>query len=434
VNPRLLLPAAAVAVVGLACADRPDGPAAPAGPEFRRQARGQVCDFTVVNRAATKYFSQPTLNQARELIRQMQDAGQQTETARERGFDVMALIENQLLLGGGSLGSPATGSDLVKGLILCMFDPESGPEHFPANFTSLSFAVSLDPVQAGAFGVRGGANDNEGAVLARGDVPRSGVGPLSSSSWSAILSERILIYGFPVSLVAYDWSSVRPGAAGRPGAPGTLFASPGVVVGLCEVGSNLLVRETSVGLLVYEDAHFLTDPSCSAGTSSIGWSGAGLFAAMQPIARFAAALVTPRPLFAAVNPGGVGGLAGGLRSEFSTEAITVSDAAFGAQPHDAVVNASIGMIWVRATAGGLAVPNASITLIAVDNNGAPEPGISCPALGGPCVATTDGDGIADFGEPTLNKTGAYRLEAQGSVNDRDIPVSVARSDKFNIRP
>jgi hypothetical protein len=75
----------------------------------------------------------------------------------------------------------------------------------------------------------------------------------------------------------------------------------------------------------------------------------------------------------------------------------------------------------------------------VDNNGAPEPGITCPDLllvtgSDDCVATSGADGRAWFGYPQLNKTGAYRLETTGGVVDRTIGLSLARSDKFNVRP
>ncbi len=426
-NSKLFLGAAAAALLALACADRPGAPEAPAAPELRRTSDPLACDFNDVNRSARRYFSQPTLNQVRDLLQQMQQAGARTATARERGFDVM--VHLAAAADNSTGGSPSVGSDLTRGLIRCMFDPADGPDFFPDPLPD--FTVSLDPAQPGAFAVRGPSDNHATPILSRDGV-RSGIAP-AQGNWSGILGERVLIYGFPAGASAYDWSMVRPGAT---------FATPGAIVGLCETASDLLVRESSVGLLPYADAFFLVAP-CP--VSAAPGTAASLFAGLRPVARFAASLVAPRPLHASayVNPGGVGGVAGGLRSVFSTEALASVDAAFVTQPLDGYVGQPVptspgGGIVVAITAAGAAFPSPTeVRLFAVDNNGAPEPGLYCPGLlraDSLCIATTDGDGLAAFGNPVMIKPGAYRLETGGNVLGRSIAVTLARSDKYNVRP
>lgn len=429
-NVRLLAVAAATTALALACADRPEAPSAP---QARRQTDPYACDFNATGRAATKYFQQPTLNQVRDLLKEMQASGAQTGGAVTAGYAILSTIEATLT--DGSAGSPSRGSDLVNGVIACMYDVQQEYVDegiaFPVDFT-----VALDPTLAGGFGVRGPADDDAVPVLARGAVAVSGVAPQQNSTWSAILSETVLIFGFPVNASTYDWSMVRPTAA---------FGAPGAIVGLCPTAGDLLVHESSVGLLPYQDAYFLPDP-CP--TAAAPWGGTSLFAALRPVTRLATSLLVPGPLHASslfLNPGGVGGLAGGLRSEFSTQAIASVDASFLTQPGpDGIVNEPIPPaegVQVLISAGGAGFPSpTTVRLIAVDNNGAPEPGITCPdldplAISPPCVAVTGMDGVAWFGRPVLNKSGAYRLETFNSqVVGRTIAVIEARSEKFNIRP
>ena len=414
---RILVLAVCTAIAALACRD---ADVVPAAPNFAQQGP-LACDINGTQRHAGSYFSGLAQRQARTLISQIGDAPR-TAAARGFGFDVMAMIAQAVV--DGTAGSPATGSALTNGLILCMFDPDGGPLEFPAVFP-VDFVPSLDPVQNGGYAVVAPTPDAT-PVLARGTLPPSGVAPPLGFTWSAILTERILIYGRPIGPGAYDWSTIRPGAD---------FAAPGALVGLCINAGNLLVHEEHVGLLAYQDAYFLP-AACEA--SAFAPSQGGIFASLG---RLASAVLLPRPAHAAVllNPGGVGGLAGGLRSIFSSEEIDVVNVLFLSQPLDVAAGAPIptapdGGIVVRALAGGLGVPAATLTLTSRDNNGQPAV-LTCPSLpGGVCTAVTNGAGEASFGNPVQTKTGGYRLEINGAIGGRTIVFSPGVSDRFNVRP
>jgi hypothetical protein len=90
-------------------------------------------------------------------------------------------------------------------------------------------------------------------------------------------------------------------------------------------------------------------------------------------------------------------------------------------------------VVVRATAvtafGIDSVPNVSITLSAVNNNGTPA------FLGGTLTRTTGADGKATFDDLFETKTGGYVLVATGTVNGRTaIVVPATTSTRFNVRP
>lgn len=390
----------------------------PAGLSLRPQGGALACDFGSADRLANKYFSGSLRQQARARLSLMQNAGARTAAAQGFGFDVMALIEGAVA--NGVAGDPTMGSDLTNQLILCMFDPEGGPDQFPAVFP-VDFRPSLDPTVGGGYAVRGPAADAT-PVLGRGATPPSGVAPPLGFTWNAILTERVLIYGRPISVGVYDWSTIRPGAS---------FTGPGALVGLCVNAGNLLVHEENVGLLAFQDAYFL--PLACDGTLASSFA--------RSIGRLVASVLLPRPAHAAslLNPGGVGGLAGGLRSIFSSEEIPAVDMVFLTQPLDATANAPIptsptGGIVVRALVGNLGVPAATVTLSSKDNNGTPA-ALTCPSLpGGMCTAVTNGAGEAAFGHPVQSKTGGYRLVVGGQVTGRTIPVNGAESNRFNVRP
>ena len=415
---RALALAVCTAIAAVSCRD---SVVVPAAPTFARQGDPLACDINEAQRAAGSYFSGEARKQARTIITLIGNAPR-TAAARGYGFDVMAMVAQAVA--GGTGGSPASGSELTNELILCMFNPAGGPLEFPAVFP-VDFVPSLDPVVNGGYAVVGPTADAT-PVLARGALPPSGIAPPPGFTWGSILTERILIYGHPISAGAYDWSTIRPGAD---------FVGPGALVGLCINAGNLMVHEEHVGLLVYQDAYFLP-LACE--TGAFAPEGRGLFASLG---RLATAVLLPKPAHAAVllNPGGVGGLAGGLRSIFSSEEIEVVNAIFLTQPLDASAGAPIptspdGGIVVRALTGGLTVPGATLSLGSSDNNGQPA-ALSCPSLpGGVCTAVTNGAGEASFGHPVQVKTGGYRLVVTGGVTGRTIVVTAGESDRFNVRP
>ncbi|MBI1967556.1 MAG: prealbumin-like fold domain-containing protein [Gemmatimonadetes bacterium] len=400
----------------------------PAAPLSTLTTTVPACDFESLSPLVTSYFrnNEDFKELVPSLISQMEAAGAWTAVARDRGFDVLALVSRTVANGNG--GPVADGSALINGLLACMFnDPAELPTVFPEDFTA-----AIDPAVHGAFEVRGGANEPLSApVYARPGLPAtfSGVAPPQGVTWPTILSgvpapSRLLVYGKPGSTSdSYDWKVV----------PRNATFNPAAIVALCvdpQVNSTSMLQEENVGLLTFEDAYFL-DPNTCSPVASLGWN---------PL-QFARRLFGVRALWAAtaLNPGGLGGSTGGIDSEFQpfdlqapgpggeVGGVTLS---FTVQPSDTRVNQTIApAVQVLATSNGVPVGGVQISLIAVDNNGATV------ILSGTLTQTTPNSGVVTFSDLSLNKPGAYRLVASGTVLGRPaITVNPATSKKFNVRP
>jgi hypothetical protein len=282
----------------------------------------------------------------------------------------------------------------------------------------------------GAYAVRGGAADPLSApVLSRPlTAPFSGMAPSGLNTWPSVLSgnpppARLLVYGMPGSQPqTYDWRVV----------PRNAVFSPPVVVGLCidaDVSTTSLLNEEHIGLLPFVDQTFLNLATCSPFATQ-SWS----MQVASRLARWGIDLLGPRPLSASglMNPGGLGGSTGGIGSEFGPQAVASVTLAFVVQPSDVRVNQVITPpVVVLATAVGTStpVPNVTISLAAVDNNGVPA------VLQGTLTGTTDASGTVTFSNLSETKTGGYRLTATGSVIGRPgIEVPAVSSTRFNVRP
>jgi len=413
------------ALVATGCTDRSQS--LPPGPSMRVVDPPGTCDFRSLSQLANRYFGSAEAKTVRGLISQMQDAGAGTTTAQDRGFDVMTHIASNVNAGNADA---ADASALTNGLLACMFtDAADLPATFPEDFST-----ATNPVLHGAYAVRGGAADPLSApVFSRPlTAPFSGIAPSGLNTWPGVLAgnsppARVLVYGMPGSQSqTYEWRVV----------PRSTEFSPPVVVGLCidaNVSTTSLVHEEHIGLLPFVDAAFLNPATCSPFAAQ-SWS----MQVASRIARWGIDFLGPKPLSASglMNPGGLGGSTGGIRSEFGPQeippvALTLS------QPADATVNTPIvsttgGSIVVQESANGQAIPGTFITLQAIDNNGATVV-LSCP--GGCIDREADASGVVDFGNPILNKTGGYRLVASGSVAGRPgITVNSATSNRFNVRP
>jgi hypothetical protein len=409
-----------VALAAIGCSDRiqpiPGGPrmqaaAPPSGP--------LTCDFKALSQLATRYFSGPEAKAVRDLISQMQTAGAFSLTAKSLGFDAMAHIAANVKAGNTDV---ADASSLTNGLLVCMFSSTADlPTTFPEDFT-----IATNPADSGGYEVRGGTADLTGPVLSRPlTAPFSGVGPSGSNTWPGILSgnpapARVLVYGEPGPLpLTYEWRVV----------PRSTEFSPPAIVGVClDANSNAtsLMTESSV-LLPFADAAFL--PPCS-GIAMQSWSSQ--FASRM--ARWGIGLFGPRALSATtyLNPGGLAGSTGGIHSLFGPQVVQTVTLTFTVQPTDVTVTQPITPpVVVSATAVGTTtpVPNVTITLVAVNNNGTPA------LLSGTLTKTTDASGTVTFDDLSESKTGAYTLVASGAVNGRPaIGVPQVTSNRFNVRP
>jgi hypothetical protein len=360
----------------------------------------------------------------------MSGAASFSTAAKGLGFDIMAHIDT--VVTNNTAGTPSDGSDLVNHLILCMYNPTSEVAAYPVTFPE-DFTIPLTPAAHGAFKVKppSSANTTDAApVLSRPvTAPFSGVG-LSTGTWSGALSgntpPRVLIYGSPVSSSAtsYDWKTL----------PHASTFSPPVIVGLCidpTVATTTLVNDEHVGLLPFADAPFLVPSTCSPSTALFDAGGPAMFA--QRLLRMGASLFGPQALWAAVlNPGGTGGTRGTLKTVYGPKVVANVTLTFVQQPTSTKVNTVISpAVTIRATdAGGATVPNVTITVGAVNNNGTPL------VVGGTTTQTTDATGVATYNDLSENKAGGSRLIViNASVGGRPaITVSKPASAKFNIAP
>jgi len=418
---------AVAALVAVGCGDRTQS--LPPGPRMQVVAPpsggGVVCDFHAITKLVQSYFGAAEAKVVKDLVSQMQDAGAGSATAQDRGFDAMTHIASNVSAGNADV---ADASALTNSLLACMFTSAADlPATFPEDFT-----IATTPALHGAFAVRGGTTDPLAeVVLSRPlDSPFSGVAPPQASTWPGILTSnpaprRILVYGQPGSSPqTYDWRVV----------PRSTVFAPEVVVGVCldpfDRATSLL-HEEHVGLLPFVNVTFLDVATCSPVASR---SSAWPLQFARRLVRWGTNVLGPRPLSAgsALLTGGLGGSTGGLRSDFGAQQVDTVRLAFVVQPSDVDVGQVITpaiVVQARDAVTGAPVPNVSVTLTAVDNNGVPA------ALGGTLTQVTNADGLATFGDLTQSKTGGYVLTVAGSVGGRPaIAVPQARSARFNVRP
>ncbi len=410
-----------VALMAVGCSERNQPLLPTSSMQAAAPVGGITCDFKSLNQFATHYFSAQETKAVRGLISAMQTAGAFTATAQDRGFDVMTHVAANVSAGNSDV---VDASGLTNGLLACMFATAA---ELPATFPE-DFSVATDPAQHGGYEVRGGATDPATAPVFNRPVsaPFSGVKPTGGHSWADVLAgaaapHRILVYGRPGALSqTYDWKI----------APANTSFAPPVMVGVCIdpfTATTSLLREEHTGLLPFADFAELVPGVCSPVAARTGSAPAQLAARLLD---FGKGLFLPSPLGA--NPGGLAGTTGGIHSVFGQQVVDTITLTFATQPSDVNVNLIITPpVQVRATAktSGDAVPNVSVTLGSVDNNGTPA------FLGGTLTQLTDGSGIATFGDLSQVKPGGYAFTAGGTVNGRAaIVVVAAQSARFNVRP
>ncbi len=409
----------ALALIGagvVGCGERQA--ASPAGPVADVSALTTVppCDFNAMNPLVSRYFGSVDAKTARDLITAMGAAGAGTATARDRGYDVMALIATNAQAGTG--GSAQAASDLMNELTKCMFtDPAEFPATFPEDYT---VAVATD--LPGGLGVRGGANDAAVDPVVSRDL-FSGIAPPSGVTWATMLSgnsapARLLAYGRPSSIAQhYDWKVL----------PRNATFTPHAIVGVCvdvNAATTSMLTEEHVGILTFADAYFLnplTCPSFAFRKASLGERLASLF--------------LPKSLSAStvVNPGGIGGSTGGIGSDFGLENVPTVTLTYTVQPPATVSVGQQFTLQVRATdpITGATVGGVRISILAQNNNGVPK------ELLGTTTQITSNAGLATFADLSFapGSTGGYRLLASGGVLGRDaIGVNQAISTKVNAKP
>lgn len=400
-------------VMVMACADQ--RPGAPSGPTASVTALETVpmCDLSGTSPLVAQYFNADDAKTVRGLIDQMSAAGAASVIARDRGFDILAIIARNAEDTTG--GAASTGSALINKITPCMFQNLLQlPQTYPEDYT-----IALTTAAPGGLGVRGGATDPAtDPVLSRGSF--SGVAPRALTTWATTTGgARVVFYGRPGSTSqTYDWKVL----------PRNASFSPPVVVGVCvdlTTATTGLMHEEHVGLLPFTPAYFLDPEFCASSVSSAS--------ALSRFTQQLAQLFLPRPLSAAGATRGIGGSSGGIGSEFGVQDVPNVSLAFTVQPPTTVTVGQTFSLQVRATdpLTGATVPATLISIVAVNNNGVPK------TLLGTQTQTTNNAGLATFGDLRFDagSTGGFRLVVGGSVIERlAIKVGQATSTKVNVKP
>jgi len=418
-----------------ACTDQQQDPSAPQFVSVLPASN--VCDFNAFSSLISSYFSPPQKQIVQALEQQMEAAGANTPTARDKGYDIMVEIGKA---SRSAAPPPSVGADLTVGLIRCMFDATDADE-FPAfpDPTVYNFEGALTFATGGGYWVRGGSSDplTEPALGKIGSSNVSGMGPPAfpttpiSYKWDnttsppaardGILDERVLIYGHPVT-GGYDWAMIRPNVTFNP------FA----VVALCNVDASTftMVQESDVGALPFDET--TANSICSAPLSvSLLERDHGPFALLARLTRAGAGLLHPQPLYSAtaLAISSVGGTKIGGKSKYSTlEVENVASSWATAPPAKVKVNTPF-TVKIKATTreGNKTIPALGVCyrVIGGANNGTPQQ----PQLVGthtcgdgtfPTAVTTlvAGEAIATL-EVSATQTGTLVISASGVVLARD---------------
>jgi hypothetical protein len=287
-----------------------------------------------VSNAANTYFTTTADQQAASsIINSMQAAfgTNNYEAARPFGFDLLSLTGKVSRAGTGS--SALDGELLVEQTVQCSFDvlaangPNQDFEGWPTD-DHFDFASALTPGSGGTFYTRGGTSDSSSypvianlAAAGSTPVPAGNVSllaPPATSSWSAILGQRVLFYGELVysgeTATGYDWRVLPRDAAFTP------YAIVALCQGLNQVFDDAdMVHQEGVGVIGFQEVETL----CGMQRSQARLEPRGGFGIFRALAEFATASFTPSPLhatIASVASSTIGGSAGGAKGdEFTAE-------------------------------------------------------------------------------------------------------------------
>jgi len=474
-----ILATAAVALLAVACDQAPLSSPNPADPSFATSPVAPVFTFSgnpSVGNASKAYFNSNDQKTADGYIARMQTGS--SGSRLDAGYDLLSLTGK--VSRGATAGDTAAGAALVRQTIQCMFDVDAadntaGQEFFGwPTAAQFDFGRALAATAGGAFFVRGGANTNSAAgvvdpvsaPVVANDVSRiplggepkdgnvSGMGPdaihnwrLSTTGKTGILTDRVLIYGQPVT-DGYDWKLIPRF---------TTTFNPNVTVALCTAATTAtgtsadMVTQTGIGVLGYVSA----DAICATDPANLALGGSTL----ERMTRFATRLLVPAPLQAtavATLSGGTARTAKGdvfkVRSVQNVQ-LTLALLVPGtktpkAWPANLTLNTGIlGDILVDVqTASDPKTPVGGVTvsLGAVNNNGFTQVG---EFTGGKCVAvqarTTESvvslNGATAATQVTwpnacITKTGTVKVVASSLVSGRSGGIGSAAGPNFNVKP
>ncbi len=476
--------AIALALLAGACDDVP--PSAPQdAPSFGKATSPFECTFTgnpSLSNAANAYFTTTAdRKKANDLIAEMQTGftAASYTGARDKGFDLLSLTGAVSRAGTG--GSTANGAGLARQTVQCMFNILGVDATAFAGWDDpyndqFDFATALGATaNGGAFFVRGvntdpllGTVDPETAPVVGNDVDLipeggtptegniSGIAPPGTLKWQEILSNRVLIYGEPVTN-GYDWKLI----------PRSTTYDPSATVGLCPAASAAagttadMVLQENVGFLGFVDASGIctTPPPFALLGSPIG-----SFAMVRGLTRFVGELLAPAPLQASMVALTIGGSKSGAKGDkFTLKLLQKAELRF-TNTFPKTLFFSTGRVDIVVevaeplTNFGVPVGGVDVTLSVTNNNGFTEVGQVTAAGLAANVRGCTIDGTNIIKAPTLTtkstvgenggtakttvewknacftKTGAVIPVASSAAKLRTGGVGTKNGPKINVKP
>jgi hypothetical protein len=281
---------ALVSLIVLAACSEPE-PRTPTGPDFKVTPPPTACDFGAVKNLINSVFSPPDKQTAQTFESQMEPTAQ-SAAAVTNGFAIMDLLGKASR--SSTPPSPTGGSSLTIALTKCMFTASD------TEYTKLAGGKGLDSVRfdkALTFSAGGvyfvvGANydiaDGVPQVLNGKVTSPTPLGKLSAvapgpaafpetpppaftlGNWTTQLEDNIsnnqggraLVYGYPVSTdpIVFEWATI---------APFTTFKDY-AVVSICDglTGTDLMLHESSLGVLAFSEANLCGLPDATGTTKS----------------------------------------------------------------------------------------------------------------------------------------------------------------------
>ncbi len=319
------------------------------GPSLAPPIDPAACAPTSLNSQISAYFPGNSGNPIKDLKDAMLAAAVGSDDRLSTGFQILQEI--------GSLSRKQTvdgvaGSALAQGIIKCMLNAKNFSPTFPSD-PIYNFAPALNAFAGGAFYTRGAGISNTGPVQGAININTtsptilSGVAPLKDSTWTSALSSdslsggRALIYGYKVANdpFTYEWATIPPGAT----------FSPGAIVVLCdEDASNLMVRESNIGLLAFQDGGDICVPPYSLAIKESVWGPRALAARLAHVVVDA---LQPAPVQAATlaNATKTGGTASTFKSKFSKFPVGTVFLKYTTKPPSVIKLGQTVNVEVRAT-------------------------------------------------------------------------------------
>jgi len=358
------------------------------------------CDLNLVKQDAKLYFAS-NKDPVYDLIAAMATLNKGTSFAafKAKGFEVLARVG--AVAGTADALTPAGGDTFVRDVLVCMGFT------VPAN----TFTASLG--DNGLFGVPSGT----APLLSRGS-PTYGAEPKGTNTWESSLGQQVLFYGYPRDFLFSNEAPAAATAYELATVPSGLVFQQFIRVGVCQTTGGPVPRiQHSSEILSPEPPRFCGNPE----PQSLSGQATGLLGFAHRLTDW----MSPRPLYAAMVVGGMGGSLGGLSpiGAVQVDGSTVT-LEFSTQPGDGSINKDIPTFTVKAkTANKTALDGVTVTLIVYGNNGTPI------QISGNVKTTTNG-GIATFDHFQTTKAGGYRITATGTFGGQN--TGTALSELFNV--